>query len=87
MALSAGPGIGYETAASGSLHHQGNAVFFSVWDYIALSSINDLWEVPPDWSTHTVLALEAHEWLNFISTKLRCHEGPFIYATGTVFKG
>jgi hypothetical protein len=60
---------------------------FSAQDYIALSSINDLWEVPPDWSMHTVLALGMHEWLNFISTKLRCHEGPFIYATDTVFKG
>ena len=60
---------------------------FSARDYIALSSIDDLWEVPLDWSTHTVLALGMHEWLNFISTKLRCHEGPFIYATNTVFKG
>jgi hypothetical protein len=60
---------------------------FSAWDYITRSSINDLWEVHLDWSTHTVLALGMHEWLNFISTKLRCHEGPFIYATNTVFKG
>jgi hypothetical protein len=34
---------------------------FSARDYIALSSINDLWEVPPDWSTHTVLASGMHE--------------------------
>jgi hypothetical protein len=60
---------------------------FSARDYIALSSIDDLWEVPPDWSMHTFLASGMHEWLNFISTKSRCHEGPFIYAADTVFKG
>ncbi len=35
----------------------------------------------------TVLALGSHEYLNFILTKLRYHEGPFMYATNTVFRG
>jgi hypothetical protein len=60
---------------------------FSARDYISLSSINDVWEVPPDWNTCTVLALGLHEYLNFILTKLKYHEGPFMYATNTVFKG
>jgi hypothetical protein len=60
---------------------------FSAQDCIALSSINDVWEVPPDWNTCTVLASGLHEYLNFILTKLKYHEGPFMYATDTVFKG
>jgi hypothetical protein len=61
--------------------------FYSARDYITLSSINDIWEVPPDWNTCTVLALGLYEHLNFILTKLRYHEAPFMYATDTVFKG
>ncbi len=60
---------------------------FSAWDYIALSSIDDIWEVPPDWNTCAVLGSGSHEYLNFILTKLRYHEDPFMYATNTVFKG
>jgi hypothetical protein len=60
---------------------------FATRDCIALSSINTIWEVPPDWNTCTVLALGSHEYLNFILTKLRYHEGPFMYATDTVFRG
>jgi hypothetical protein len=60
---------------------------FSVWDYITLSSINDIWEVPPDWNTCIVLDSGLHEYLNFILTKLRYQEGPFMYTINTVFKG
>ena len=60
---------------------------FSAWDYIPLARIDALWEVPPDWSTYTVLASGTHEWFIFIPTKLSPHVGPLIHATDVVFRG
>ena len=60
---------------------------FATREYIPLASIDARWEVPPDWSSSTVLASGTHEWFNFISTKLSAHIGPFIYATDVVFRG
>ena len=41
---------------------------FSAREYIPLASIDTLWEVPPDWSSYTVLASGTHEWFSFVST-------------------
>ena len=60
---------------------------FAAREYIPLSSLDARWEVPPDWSSYTVLASGTHEWFSFISTKLSAHVGPFIYATDVVFRG
>jgi hypothetical protein len=60
---------------------------FAAREYIPLVSIDARWEVPPDWSSYTVLASGTHEWFNFVSTKLSAHVGPFIYATDVVFRG
>ena len=60
---------------------------FSARDYIPLARIDALWEVPPDWSTYTVLASGTHEWFSFISTKLSPHVSPLIHATDVVFGG
>jgi hypothetical protein len=60
---------------------------FSAWDYIPLSRIDALWEVPSDWSTYTVLASGTHKRFSFILTKLSLHVGPLIYATDVVFRG
>jgi hypothetical protein len=60
---------------------------FAARDCIALSSIDTIWEVPSDWNMCTVLASGSHKYLIFILTKLRYHEGPFMYAADTVFRG
>jgi hypothetical protein len=60
---------------------------FSVREYVSLANLNNLWEAPPAWNRCTILALGLHEYLSFVMTKLRSHDGPFIYATDTVFKG
>jgi hypothetical protein len=60
---------------------------FAAREYIPLASLDARWEVPPDWSSYTVLASGTHEWFSFISTKLSAHVGPFIYATDVFFRG
>ena len=60
---------------------------FAAREYIPLASIDACWEVPPDWSSYTVLASGTHKWFNFVSTKLSAHVDPFIYATDVVFRG
>jgi hypothetical protein len=60
---------------------------FSVREYVALANLEDPWEAPPAWNRCTILALGSHKYLSFVMTKLRSHDGPFIYATDTVFKG
>jgi hypothetical protein len=60
---------------------------FSVREYVALANLDDLWEAPLAWNRCTILASGLHKYLSFVMTKLRSHDGPFIYATDTVFKG
>ena len=60
---------------------------FAAREYIPLVSLDSRWEVPPDWTSYTVLASGTHEWFSFISTKLSAHVGPFIYATDVFFRG
>jgi hypothetical protein len=60
---------------------------FAAREYIPLASLDARWEVPPDWSSYTVLASGTHEWFSFISAKLSAHVGTFIYATDVVFRG
>ena len=64
--------------------------FHSVFNtpaYVPLTQFAVLWDVPPDWNSCTVLASGSHNNLSYVLTKLRHHEGPFIYATDIVVKG
>ena len=55
--------------------------------YSRLESLDVMKYVPHAWNECTVLASGSHEYLSFLLTKLRYHEGPFIYSTDIVFKG
>ncbi len=59
---------------------------FNTPTYSSLADFAALWDVLPEWNSCTVLALGSNKYLSFVLSKLRYHEGPFIYATDTVFK-
>jgi hypothetical protein len=46
-----------------------------------------MWEAPEEWNGCTILASRLHEHLGFVRSKLKHHEGPFMYSTDIVFKG
>jgi hypothetical protein len=60
---------------------------FAAQAYVSLPTFTELWDTPQDWNGCTVLASGSHEYLSFVSTKLRLHAGPFVYATDILFKG
>jgi hypothetical protein len=63
--------------------------FQSVFNTLAFSPLTDfaaLWDAPSEWNSCTVLASGSNKYLSFVLSKLRNHDGSFIYATDTVFK-
>lgn len=60
---------------------------FKTSAYVPLSSLDAMRYAPHDWADCTVLASGSHEFLSLLLTKLRYHDGPFIYVTDIVFKG
>jgi hypothetical protein len=59
---------------------------FNVPQYSPLSTIADMWEAPEEWNSCTVLSLGSHKYLGFVRSKLKHHEGPFIYSTNIIIK-
>jgi hypothetical protein len=59
---------------------------FNVPQYTPLSMFTDMWEVPEEWNSCTVLASGSNEYLGFVRSKLKHHEGPFIYSTDLIIK-
>jgi hypothetical protein len=62
-------------------------VIFNTTTYAPLTEFTALWDIPPEWNNYTILALGSNEYLSFVLSKLRYHQGMFIYATDFVFKG
>jgi hypothetical protein len=63
--------------------------FQSVVNTSAFSLLMDfaaLWDAPSEWNSCTMLASGSNKYLSFVLSKLRNHDGSFIYATDTVFK-
>ena len=60
---------------------------FNTTTYALLAEFAALWDIPPEWNNYTILALGSNEYLSFVLSKLRYHQGMFIYATDFVFKG
>jgi hypothetical protein len=59
---------------------------FNVPHYSQLSAFVDMWEAPEEWNGCMILAFGSHKYLGFVRSKLKHHEGPFIYSTNIVFK-
>jgi hypothetical protein len=60
---------------------------FNTTTYAPLTEFAALWDIPPEWNNYTILALGSNKYLSFVLSKLRHHQGMFIYATNSVFKG
>jgi hypothetical protein len=52
-----------------------------------LQTLDEMEYVPSDWDNCTILVSGSHEYLSYILSKLRKHQGPFIYSTNLVVKG
>jgi hypothetical protein len=61
-------------------------LMFNIPQYAPLSTFADMWEAPKEWNSCTVLALGSKEYLGFVQSKLKHHEGPFIYSTNPIVK-
>jgi hypothetical protein len=59
---------------------------FNVPQYAPLLMFADMWEAPEEWNSCTVLASGSNEYLGFVRSKLKHHEGPFIYSTKPIVK-
>jgi hypothetical protein len=59
---------------------------FNVPQYTPLSTFAEMWEAPEEWNLCTVLALGSNKYLGFVRSKLKHHEGPFIYSTNLIVK-
>jgi hypothetical protein len=62
-------------------------IIFNVPHFSQLSDFADMWEEPEEWNDCTILASGSHEYLGFVRSYLKHHEGPLIYSINIVFKG
>jgi hypothetical protein len=59
---------------------------FNVPQYSPLLTFADMWEAPEEWNSCTILASGSNKYLGFVCSKLKHHEGPFIYSTDLIVK-
>ncbi len=60
---------------------------FNVPHCSQLLAFADMRETPEEWNEFMILAFRLHKYLGFVHSKLKHHEGPFIYSTNIVFVG
>jgi hypothetical protein len=59
---------------------------FNVPRYSHHFAFADMWEAPEEWNECTILASGPHEYLKFVRSKIKHHEGPFIHSTDMSFR-
>ncbi len=59
---------------------------FDTTAHVPLTEFAAMWDIPIEWMNDAILASGSNDYLNFVLSKLRNHDGIFVYATDYIFK-
>jgi hypothetical protein len=76
----------FEVAFVYSIHHQGVLIHLQCSTLLPVIGFCGHVGGTKEWNDCRVLVSKSHEYLGFVRSKLKHHEGPFIYSTNIVFK-